>query len=235
MSDAGKVHRAIDLMRGIDFCTLLFTAAVVGLYVANELRDIKLCEFTLRQYAGESSAAWASSTVWALCVVRQFGALPMMVVGISDLVLWRGSDSLSICFNALAVLFILDVDNAIFSHWLSFETRVLMGESKIVHIGTKESRLLHITKQVHTILVVVAIGSVILLAGASMGGDVHKVPGFLCFPVGGVCEAVLRAQAGEGKYSRLLVETFVASVAGITFAFMLAGGGVGALLGAPYQ
>ena len=37
-SDASTLRRAVDMMRGSDWATLFFTAAIVGLYIANELR-----------------------------------------------------------------------------------------------------------------------------------------------------------------------------------------------------
>jgi hypothetical protein len=51
---------------------------------------------------------------------RQLMCMTMIIVVVTmtipRLVWFRGSDALSICFNSLAVLFILELDNAIFEY-----------------------------------------------------------------------------------------------------------------------
>ena len=58
-----------------------------------------------------------------LNIVRQFNVLPATCCLLSLLVVYRGSDSLSMCFNTVGVLFILDIDNLLFDMWLPRGTR----------------------------------------------------------------------------------------------------------------
>jgi len=63
------------------------------------------------------------NSLWCLSAVRQFGLLPALAAILPNLVLERGSNVLDICFNTLAVLFLLDADNLVFTQFLGEETR----------------------------------------------------------------------------------------------------------------
>ena len=102
-----RLQDATLRMRGGDWAAMALVACVVGLYCAGELRDIKLCQLTFEQRDGASAPAWVRGVLFALIALRQYAFLPNVVHIVAMLVIHRGSDAISICFNALAVLFLL--------------------------------------------------------------------------------------------------------------------------------
>ena len=70
-----------------------------GLYVAGEVRDIKLCEITFESRNGSSAPVWVQAALFILGSWRQYAFLGMLAHIVAMLVLHRGSDAISICFN----------------------------------------------------------------------------------------------------------------------------------------
>jgi bifunctional DNA-binding transcriptional regulator/antitoxin component of YhaV-PrlF toxin-antitoxin module len=145
----------------------------VGLQIAGEIRDITLCQFLVRQklqrereYRHEQ---WLRGSLFVLAAARQFGVLPLMAATVPYLVLWRGSAALDICFNVVAVLFMLDLDNELYSFWIPEHTRQKMeaeeGEMMIIEVNQGEKKLLSITKRVHSALITLSI-----VTGVAVGG-----------------------------------------------------------------
>lgn len=46
-----------------------------------------------------------------ICYIRRFGVIPLVAISVPSLVIYRGRDCLSICLNAVAILFLLEIDN----------------------------------------------------------------------------------------------------------------------------
>jgi len=68
----------------------------------------------------------ATLTRWLLtllCVVRQLTLLGFVTATMVLMVAFKCSDGLSICFNTVAVLFVLDLDNRVFSRCLPIGMR----------------------------------------------------------------------------------------------------------------
>jgi hypothetical protein len=84
--------------------------------------------------------------------------LPVVVAVPPTLVMHRGADALSLCFNTLALLFLLDCDNMAF-HALSTDARSKGGQL-ILTKGAAE--LLNYSKTVHIMLVTGAIPLAVL-------------------------------------------------------------------------
>ena len=100
MADA--MADALGRMRRPDILAFVLIAVVIGLVSCTELRDIKLVEFFVRQRAQER-------TIWTACLfvlssTRQFAVLPSLTAIIPWLIFFRGSDALSMSFNAVAVV-----------------------------------------------------------------------------------------------------------------------------------
>jgi hypothetical protein len=123
-----RMKDATTRMRGGDWAAMVLVACVVGLYCAGELRDIKLCQLTFEQRNGPESPGWVRAVLFILIALRQYAFLPMVTHIVAMLVMHRGSDAISICFNALAVLFLLDIDTALFQFWVPERVREHMEE-----------------------------------------------------------------------------------------------------------
>ena len=77
---------------------------------------------------GPESPGWVRAVLFILIALRQYAFLPMVTHIVAMLVMHRGSDAISICFNALAVLFLLDIDTALFQFWVPERVREHMEE-----------------------------------------------------------------------------------------------------------
>lgn len=93
---------AIDRMRYPDMAALLLIAHVIGLVAAIELRDIKLVQLAVARRAS-STSGWITLSLFVISATRQFALLPALSAVVPWMLLFRGSDAMSICFNAVAV------------------------------------------------------------------------------------------------------------------------------------
>ena len=69
-----------------------------------------------RWWAGLPSG-WAAP-FWLLCVVRQWLVPPLLLAAVRALIVHRGADAVSICLNAVAILFLLDIDQMAYTYGL---------------------------------------------------------------------------------------------------------------------
>ena len=56
--------------------------------------------------------------------MRRWVFLPVLVLTMPFLVLVKGGDALSVCFNTVAILFLCDIDNILFNMALNDATKV---------------------------------------------------------------------------------------------------------------
>ena len=149
-------------MSGGDWLALFLTAMTVGLHVTGETTDIKKCEILARQRGVGST--WVNVALLCLQTLRQCTFLPLVVFTVGRLALWRGADAVSICFNAVAILFLLDLDDAVASHILPSPIQAYMRKSGQPTLGAEEDMLLATIKPLYTLLA----------AGFIVGGLVHS-------------------------------------------------------------
>ena len=107
----------LNRMRGNDYVALLIVSFVVGLYASGEYADIKLCDFLAEQRlavaaetTGTTAPRWIYRVFWTLQSTRQFGFLLLLTASVPQLVAHRGSASLEICFNGVAILFLMELE-----------------------------------------------------------------------------------------------------------------------------
>merc|ERR1719247_2069403 len=81
--------------------------------LVSEIRDIKLCEISLRRISSEKHRGLA-----VIRAIRTYCIIPMVIAIIPEMLIWRGSDAFSICMNTVAILFVLEIDNFVYSHGL---------------------------------------------------------------------------------------------------------------------
>ena len=87
------------------------------------------------------------------------------------LVFWKGATAVEIFLNAVAVLFLLDLDNAIFSYFVAEETRIEAEATGRPTIGDDEKIMLTRTRRVHAIAVATAIPLSVWIVMLGFNGD----------------------------------------------------------------
>ena len=93
-----------------DWFALIFTTFVVAFTISGELRDIQLCGLAVARAGKRLDDGPWRTTLRLLCGARRYVFLPTLVSTIPTLVLYRGGDALSVCFNAVAVLFLTEIE-----------------------------------------------------------------------------------------------------------------------------
>lgn len=109
-SETDAVLNSLSLMRGGDFLALALVAIVVGLCASAEWADIKLSEVLITQRHTAEDPAWVKPFFVAVSGLRQFGFLPLLTATVPQLVAHRGSTSIDICFNGVAILFLMEIE-----------------------------------------------------------------------------------------------------------------------------
>jgi hypothetical protein len=103
---------------------LILATSVIAFAFMDEMRDIKNVLFRVRD---APSGTWGSAALKLLMLlhtsIRQFVFLPLLLCVSPLFILRIGSDSLNICLNTVAVLFLLDIDNQVFKHMLPTHVR----------------------------------------------------------------------------------------------------------------
>eukprot|EP01047_Picozoa_sp_COSAG01_P053763 COSAG01_NODE_5798_length_4029_cov_6.905344_1_plen_537_part_00 len=127
-------QKALAAMKPTDWVAFVFASCVSALFVAAEVQDIKMCQALAHGSKTHGLSVW-EWMIWALTAARQFAVLPAFVAALPVLVLILGSDTLSLCFNVVALLFVLEADNMLFAQWLppGVCERVLEQRTQLSH------------------------------------------------------------------------------------------------------
>eukprot|EP01043_Picozoa_sp_COSAG02_P016893 COSAG02_NODE_753_length_17610_cov_23.119753_17_plen_480_part_00 len=180
-------------MGPFDHVALAFAAFIVAFTVVGELKDIELCSMAVAHAGERLSKGWRLALGFLLGM-RRWVFLPILVMTVPILVLLKGGDALSICFNTVAILFLCDIDNIAFDLALGERVRARVEDAGRVELEDVEASALVRTKAVHVAMIVLAV-----LGGVRSGGneEASSLP-WLAFLLGGVAEAlVLGASAVE--------------------------------------
>ena len=115
----------IEGMAPQDHISLIFASIIIALCASNELRDVQLG--TLISSTSDRPTGWRGAllqvALWLLGTLRRFAVLGCLPNTVCSLVSIRGADALNICLNAVAVCFVLEIDNLVYEHGTSTALR----------------------------------------------------------------------------------------------------------------
>eukprot|EP01045_Picozoa_sp_COSAG04_P000725 COSAG04_NODE_19_length_39217_cov_21.535968_25_plen_227_part_00 len=126
-------------MKTSDWGMWTLAAAVISFHLASEIRDIKLCEITIRDRGGKT--AWRFLLLF-ICTVRQFALVPMVAGAATFLVMYDSSNAKDIGLSAVGVIFLLQIDNEAFEFALPDRVRMHVEQFGRAEIGEAEARRL---------------------------------------------------------------------------------------------
>jgi hypothetical protein len=162
-------------------------------------QDIELCATAIR-HAGDRIAPAYRFALSLLGGIRRWTFLPTLVAAAPVLVLIKGGDALSVCFNTVAVLFLCEIDNLLYAILLPERERARVEVEGRVELAEAEAAALMRSKAVHVAVLVVAVPCAVVGGGS---GDLasyllaFSLP-LLAFWVAGATEAV-QGSAGAGE------------------------------------
>lgn len=150
------------------------------------MQDIKLCGMAIRQASDRIAPAWRSA-LFLLGGMRRWVFLPTLIVVVPWLVLLKGGDALSVCFNTVAVLFLCELDNLAYAVVLPERLHTRVENEGRVELGELEAAALMVSKGVHVATLVA-----MALCAVAMGDPVLALWFALpAFWVAGAVEAVV--------------------------------------------
>jgi hypothetical protein len=91
---------SVGAMGAYDWVALFFSSIIVSLTVVGELKDVVLC-LDATAAAGDKFSSGLRIGMKLLHGLRRWSFLPMLVVTVPLLVIYRGGDALSVCFNSI--------------------------------------------------------------------------------------------------------------------------------------
>ena len=94
-----------------DRVTYFFASVLLAYAIGSELEQIQMANLLTRHRRGHPAV---KALFYLLSMLREFALLPLLMACVPTLTAYLGADSLSIIFNALAVLFVVDVDDFAF-------------------------------------------------------------------------------------------------------------------------
>jgi len=135
--------------------------------------------------------------MYLLGETRRWLFLPSLSTAALMLVLFRGGDTLSVCFNTIALLFMCEIDNLAYAILLSESMRARVELEGRMEIGDSQRTSLMRSKVAHVASLIVAVPSAV--AFASSGTEEILSSAWMlpraAFLVAGAVEAVWEAAA----------------------------------------
>ena len=206
---------SVSRMSPVDWTALLLASLLVGLTVSAELKDIALSE-TLLGMASKVATRWKIA-FGVLNWARRWFFLPSLAGTVPQLVLQQGSNALTICLNAVAILFLADIDNALYLFGLGDDSRARVEQcGRVVLNHSQHSRLTRL-KWMHIVLVAVLI--VWSVASVLFGGNASTFIPRYGFLVGGLVESVAPGRSMRQTAGHMAI--VVASWIGGMMAFLM--------------
>jgi len=114
------VAENVSTMNTGDWITYVFASLLLAFAIAHELEQVQLAGLLMEQRPGPSAARLFCCI---LNMLRAFALLPLVMACVPTLTAYLGGDALSIVFNALAVLFVVEVDDFAYTGMTSTATR----------------------------------------------------------------------------------------------------------------
>uniref|UniRef100_A0A7S3BPC4 Protein RFT1 homolog n=1 Tax=Haptolina ericina TaxID=156174 RepID=A0A7S3BPC4_9EUKA len=156
-----------------DWVSLVFVVCIIALQVAAEQREVVLCQI-IRTKCGSARSLWRWRAALALVGDIRYLSHMVLVCTVSGLVLYRGSDALSICLNALAVLFVFEADSIIYSYGFSDRLKESFEVGlKVLSLDSRDEARLEAMRAAQLVLAPLFCIGIILLFGRCADQNVN--------------------------------------------------------------
>jgi hypothetical protein len=165
------IFDSVDAMGPLDWTALVFASYIVGQTIVGELKDMLLCQIAIERL-GDKLGPWRHPIIIGIFMRRTL-FLPVMLGTVAMLVVFRGGDSLSVCFNTVAILFMAEADNMAYHFGLAEPQKARMETDGRVALTTEDSQRLQETKMVYLPVIIVGISVAVKardMGPAFMGG-----------------------------------------------------------------
>ena len=169
----------VKAMGPFDWGALAFSSFVVAFQVVGELKDIELCILSAHR-AADMPTVWHVA-IWFVQTVRRWCFLSALVAAVPVLVTFLGGDSLSVCFNTIAIIFMCEIDNLCYHYGLPERTRSRVEDAGRVDLDDAEAEGMARSKDGHIFTIVGTVLAAVWWAGKAWpdseeGDGYHRAP-----------------------------------------------------------
>ncbi len=131
-------YNNVHLMGWSDWLGLVVVSAIVGLFVAREVRDIKLCEMLARERS--AGVGWQLGVGFISCC-RQNAVVASLEVSVIIAIFTTGGGVLNVCMNCIALIFLIEIDDILYEHALPEWAKLWSSEHAAVTERAADSRV----------------------------------------------------------------------------------------------
>jgi hypothetical protein len=190
-------------MGAFDWMTLFFATYVVGLSIVGELKDIELCLLAIERIP-EGALSWKWVSALSFCLeLRRFVFLPAMLNIVATLVILKGGDALSVCFNTVAIIFLVEIDNISYHVGLGELQKARVESVGRVVLSDAEAKNLAWLKVMYVPITLVSVLTSVAMMDAFLGLFITLFMGGLVAPA---ATTIVRHQQQEDQ---LVVQVLV--------------------------
>ena len=150
-------YNHVSFMKWRDWMSLALVSLIIAIFLARELVSIKRCEALLRHGGKRGAGAGWRAMLWFVCALRQFAILLQLGASVVVLIYAHGGDIFSVCVNAVATLFLLELDEALFFHGLPERARAWVEEHGALLVSEREARVLDWSRVAYVVAFAVGI------------------------------------------------------------------------------
>jgi hypothetical protein len=166
-----KWQKNVRMMTLPNWLAYILAAVLVSVAFGKELDDVARCNLVCSIYT-----CFQVSDGWWYCVVtlqllRQFVLCPLLLSTVPLMVGFQGADTMSICFNAVAVVFIIECDDILYA--MLPKKLKLLTTHPIVRLPEEHDDDLYRHKVIYVLILCSAI--IITLLPCTGGIDVTKI------------------------------------------------------------
>jgi hypothetical protein len=195
---------SVQAMIKLDWAALFLMSVVVAFTTVGELKDIELCDLAISR-AAELMSHNTRVLLVGVGLMRRFMFLPALVSAVPRFVMFKGGDSVSICFNTVTLLFLCDIDNLAYAIGISESARHKFDATGQMKLSEAETATLARSKLVHIVLIPPTVIGAVIIAGVTGNEAIANLP-IVAFLFGGRLPR-LRATNVEPWGRRVLVGT----------------------------
>jgi hypothetical protein len=173
------------------------------------VQDIEVCNLAIT-HAGERLSSGYRFALTLLGGVRRWLFLPALILAVPMMVKLKGGDALSVCLNTVAILFLAEIDNAIYKVGFSERVRTRVEEYGRVETSDREAVARVRSKQIHVVLITATV--LVFCSGANI---LFTFLPLVSFWLGGVAEALIAPGADAAEKAREVAKVTGAAVLGV--------------------
>ena len=144
-------HQNMRAMKIGDHATVFLAAAMVAFEAITEMEDITGCQILLGRASERAEGACERRLLTVVMWLRNYLLLPLICASVPILIIYRGADALTICFNCVATVFILKCDDMALSLLDTRFNREL--EAQRCELTNANVKTIDITKKVHFVAI----------------------------------------------------------------------------------